>query len=91
MDVIKTDKLVPTTMSSTPKQSGGEGASTGIDVFIEIRGYRGKGGRPSPDEIGWMLSKQLNYTTEYNVFDSPGKCAPNEIQDGWLQWRTWYR
>ena len=75
MDVIKTDKLSPSTTSSTfltnvpmvttvetiTKQSGGGkgpsnddpddgssgggssgGSSTGINVFIEIRGYRGK-------------------------------------------------
>ena len=68
MDVIKTDKLSPTTPLTnmpevaTTKQSGGagrpvdddpdngssgggssSGSSTGINVFIEIRGYRGKG------------------------------------------------
>ena len=80
MNVIKTDKLSPSTTSSTPltnvpmvtteetkiKQSGGGkgtsdddpddgssgggssgGSSTGINVFIEIRGYKGNRNRLS--------------------------------------------
>ena len=84
MDAIKTDKLSPSTTSSTPltnipvvtteettiTQSGGGkgpsnsdpddgssggdssgGSSTGRNVFIEIREYKGKRGRPSSKSL----------------------------------------
>jgi hypothetical protein len=37
------------------------GSSTGINVFIEIRGYRGKGG-PSPNSFGRLFESASRLT-----------------------------